>query len=104
MTCKKSLPDLPPIARAEALDRPYRPGQTRRQILVGVALVSALLAVFLAWMSRHAAVNGQRIEAAQDAAPVVVYQNLRAPPRAPPSHSADGDAQQSHQAVNGDSR
>jgi hypothetical protein len=38
---------LPPIARAEALHRPYRPGSRLRRVLIGAVVVSTLLSVFL---------------------------------------------------------
>ncbi len=47
--------ELPPIARAEAMDQPYQPGRTRRLILVGVAVVAAAIALFLAVIPRAAA-------------------------------------------------
>jgi hypothetical protein len=99
----KDLHDLPPLARAEAMDRPYRTGQRRRQILIGAVVVAALLAAFLASMPDGASTIG-RAPMTPDATPGVVYQNLRVPPAPPPSHPADGATQPGPQAENGDSR
>lgn len=80
--------DLPPLARATAmaLERPYRPGQSLRLILVGIVLVAAVAAAFLLRMP--ASEPRQRVAApAAPAAPTpgVVYQNLRAAAKTAPA-------------------
>ena len=89
------LASLPPIARAEAMDRPYRPGRARRQVLLGVVVVSALVMLFLSRMP-HGDPAPPRTGVASRAEPTpgVVYQNLRAAPvENPPKPSAQDDAQ-----------
>lgn len=73
---RKDMEDLPPLARAKAMDRPYRPGQRRRQILVGAAVIAALLAAFLAWMP-DGAPKRTSARRASDTSPGIVYPNLR---------------------------
>lgn len=82
------LDDLPPLARARAmeLERPYRPGQKLRGILIGIVIVSAVAAVFLL---RMPASTPRAHSAAQAATPGVVYQNLRVAPQAPPPPSEE---------------
>lgn len=88
------LDSLPPIARAEAMDRPYRPGRTRRQVLLGLAVVGAMVMLFLWLMPRgpapSRAVPGPA--AASAPTPAVVYQNLRVAPAAPPPRAPEADA------------
>ncbi|TDU24165.1 hypothetical protein DFR24_4429 [Panacagrimonas perspica] len=87
---RKDLNDLPPLARAEAMDRPYRPGQRRRRMLMGAVVIAALLAAFLASMPSGAPKN-RGATAAPDATPGVVYPNLHVSPQ-PPSRERDDSA------------
>lgn len=89
------LDALPPIARAEAMDRPYRPGRARRQVLLGIIVVSSLLVLFLWLMPRSAPPARVASSPAATAAPPtpgVVYQNLHATPVAPPPRESDHGA------------
>lgn len=83
------LHKLPPLARAEAMDRPYRPGQHRRQILIGAVVVAALLGAFLAWMPDRAARTASGRSVSPAPSPGVVYQNLRVAPQPPASRIPD---------------
>lgn len=87
---RKDLNDLPPLARVQAMDRPYRPGQRRRQMLLGAVVIAALLAAFLAWMPNGAPKNVSAKMTA-GATSGVVYPNLRVSPQQPPREQ-DGTA------------
>lgn len=78
------LDDLPPLARATAMamERPYRPGQKRRVLLIGLVLVSAIAVAFLLRMPES---KPRKVVAAPAATTGVVYQNLRAPQQALPA-------------------
>lgn len=82
---KPHLDDLPPRARAAviALDRPYRPGQTLRRILIGVVIVSAAAGGFVLLMPTEAA----RRPVVPTASPGVVFQNLRVPAQPLPARA-----------------
>lgn len=83
--------NLPPLAKAQAMDRPYKPGQRLRQGLIGALVVAGMLGLFLTLMPPiKPRVVARAPVAAAPPTPGVMYQNLRSPPAAPlPARAAD---------------
>lgn len=94
---------LPPLARAEAMDRPYRPSRMPWLIGAGITVLLHIIFFSVKWATGPTEAHIQDLMKPDPRKPVivgpapVVYQNLRAPitpaaPRPSTPSPAAGDA------------
>lgn len=86
MNSHDPLQSLPPLARAQAMDRPYRPG--RSALLIGLLLILAVYALVAAWYLLLR--KPPKVTMTLPPTPGIVYQNVRAP-ISPPPRAAEGE-------------